>query len=118
VALACDVLPQRVALAARIPAWPPHGRSIMRQNDIRTITIIAHVDHAKTTLVDRLLQETHVFRDNQEVAERVPCESGAAAMSAPLDSARGKSKGRESRSPAPENGHYVHRPNSAARRRP
>ncbi|MBI1741949.1 translational GTPase TypA [Candidatus Acetothermia bacterium] len=37
----------------------------------RNIAIIAHVDHGKTTLVDAMLHQTHTFRDNQEVAERV-----------------------------------------------
>jgi len=43
----------------------------MRRDDIRNLAIIAHVDHGKTTLVDAMLRQSGIFRDNEQVMERV-----------------------------------------------
>ena len=43
----------------------------MVRNDLRNIAIIAHVDHGKTTLVDEMLKQGGIFRENQAVEDRV-----------------------------------------------
>ena len=43
----------------------------MQNNKLRNIAIIAHVDHGKTTLVDEMLKQGGVYRENQEVVDRV-----------------------------------------------
>lgn len=47
------------------------GSFVMKRENIRNIAIIAHVDHGKTTLVDAMLHQSGVFRENEQVAERV-----------------------------------------------
>src|SRR6202158_4197816 len=48
-----------------------HSEPPVRNQSIRNIAIIAHVDHGKTTLVDAMLKQSGIFRDNEQVADRV-----------------------------------------------
>jgi GTP-binding protein len=62
--------PELLEIAARATPRPPNAMPTAREN-LRNIAIIAHVDHGKTTLVDAMLRQTGVFRENEVVADRV-----------------------------------------------
>ncbi len=47
------------------------GVSCSPYNDVHNITIIAHIDHGKTTLVVAMLKQSHIFHDNENIVERV-----------------------------------------------
>src|ERR1051325_11608959 len=64
-------LPDRARSLGGPPLSPMTGKRTATREEMRNIAIIAHVDHGKTTLVDAMLWQSGVFRENQEVAERV-----------------------------------------------
>src|SRR5579864_2275346 len=77
---ACRRLAAQVRIFVAAPAVAAGPRSVERKRrtliyskamQIRNIAIIAHVDHGKTTLVDKMLRQAGAFRENQVVQERV-----------------------------------------------
>ena len=54
-----------------MPTFAPQFFKALMQQNIRNIAIIAHVDHGKTTLVDKILHQTKLFRENQETGELI-----------------------------------------------
>ncbi len=61
----------KIAFCADCRTFAPSKKSTIEQMNLRNIAIIAHVDHGKTTLVDKILHATKVFRENQETGELI-----------------------------------------------
>ena len=66
-----ETIPRKLCLERGQGLLEPGVKMQIERTDLRNIAIIAHVDHGKTTLVDGLLRQSHTFRDNQHVEERV-----------------------------------------------
>jgi GTP-binding protein len=64
------IAPLQGLIICRRVSGPVVARKLFRPMNLRNVAIIAHVDHGKTTLVDRLLQQSGALRENQRVAER------------------------------------------------
>ena len=56
-------------MSTATPTMTTNSEDVTRRSDIRNIAIIAHVDHGKTSLVDCLIKQSGMFRDNQKMQE-------------------------------------------------
>ncbi|KAF2561763.1 hypothetical protein F2Q70_00014283 [Brassica cretica] len=65
--ITCSVSPSTAEPSSEVKK----KKTLVRRNDVRNIAIVAHVDHGKTTLVDSMLRQAKVFRDNQVMQERI-----------------------------------------------